>query len=337
MKNISELLGEYYGSSEDFERWKAQIDLRNTYELDENMSKILVGSKLKGKALKWYHSRADHLAMSVEELLQEMRSMFDQPLRQLESRKKIEAREWRRNEAFNNHCHEKLILGNRVPVTKEELVDYLIGGISPESLRNQAKMHSFSSVQDLVKVFSKVTLEPERGYRRDASNFKDAKRKTGGSPIKTGVRKLTDDASKVGNRGIWRCYECSETDHLAKECPSRTKRNGKTATPKKSSDKKQIKLVQDETKSEGSLAEDDREDEDRSEEEEIGFVDFKNELKDKFQRMVQVKVQANQQFSGIARIDTGCSVSLIQGDTVNSAFIKKDVNGINITVLIDRN
>lgn len=95
--------------------------------------------------------------------------------------------------------------------------------------------------------------------------------------------------------------------------------------------------MQDETESEGSLAEDDREDEDRSEEEELGFVDFKNELKDKFQRMVQVEVQDNQQFSGIARIDTGYPVSLIQGDTVNSAFIKKDVNGINITVLIDRN
>lgn len=128
-------------------------------------------------------------------------------------------------------------------MAKEELVDYLIDGISSESLRNQAKMHSFSSVQDLMKAFSKVTLQPEQGYRRDASNFKDAKRKTGGSPIKTGVRKSTDDASKVGNRGICRCYECSETGHLAKECPSRTKRNGKTATPKKSSDKKQIKLV----------------------------------------------------------------------------------------------
>lgn len=147
VKNISELLGEYNGSSEEFERWKAQIDLlRNTYELDENTSKILVGSKLKGKALRWYHSRANHLALNVEELLQEMRAMFDQPLGRLEARKKFEAREWRKNEAFNNYCHDKLILGNRVPVTKSELVDYLIDGIPSESLQNQAKMHSFSSV-----------------------------------------------------------------------------------------------------------------------------------------------------------------------------------------------
>jgi len=32
--------------------------LRATYELNENASKILMGSKLRGKALDWYYSRA---------------------------------------------------------------------------------------------------------------------------------------------------------------------------------------------------------------------------------------------------------------------------------------
>jgi len=62
-------VGEYNGSEEDFERWRTQINLlRTTYELDENAAKILVGSKLRGKALDWYHSQADHLAMTVNEM-----------------------------------------------------------------------------------------------------------------------------------------------------------------------------------------------------------------------------------------------------------------------------
>lgn len=47
IKNISDLLSEYNGSGDDFERWRAQINLlRDTYELDENAAKVLVGSKL---------------------------------------------------------------------------------------------------------------------------------------------------------------------------------------------------------------------------------------------------------------------------------------------------
>lgn len=62
-------------------------------------------------------------------------------------------------------------------------------------------------------------------------------------------------------------------------------KNGKIVKSKKSSVKKQIKLVQDDTESESSLTEDYWEDECRSEEEEVGFVDVNSEVKDEFQRM----------------------------------------------------
>jgi len=40
----------------------------------------------------------------------------------------------------------KVIKGNKVPVVEEEIVDYIIDGILSKTLRNQAKMHSFSTV-----------------------------------------------------------------------------------------------------------------------------------------------------------------------------------------------
>lgn len=97
IKNISELLSEYHGSSDDFEHWKAQVNLlENTYELDENSAKILVGSKLKRKAQEWYYSLANNL-MQVDELLEKMNAMFNQLIGQLERRRHFEVRRWKKN------------------------------------------------------------------------------------------------------------------------------------------------------------------------------------------------------------------------------------------------
>lgn len=127
---MTELLSEYTGSGEEFGRWRAQINLlRTTYELDSHAAKILVGSKLEGKAFDWYHFRAEYLSMDLEDLLKEMVVMFDQPLGKLEARRQFERRRWQKDETFADYCHSKLILGNRVPISDEEIVDYIIEGI----------------------------------------------------------------------------------------------------------------------------------------------------------------------------------------------------------------
>lgn len=217
IKSISELVSEYKGSEEDFKRWNAQINLlRATYELDENTSKILVGSKLKGKALEWYHSRADHLAMGVDELLNEMQSMFERPLGRLELRKKFEAREWQKNELFSEYCHHKLILGNRVPVAKEEMVDYVIEGIPSEALRNQARMHLFSSVQEMMKAFSKVTLKSEQGATsRDVNAARGATRKQWRGPAEEKSKEVASKNLKINSKEAQKCYEWAITPMYA--------------------------------------------------------------------------------------------------------------------------
>lgn len=53
IKNVGKLLGDYDGSGEDYQLWKAQVNLlRETYELTESAAKLMVGSKLQGRAQK---------------------------------------------------------------------------------------------------------------------------------------------------------------------------------------------------------------------------------------------------------------------------------------------
>lgn len=157
IKNVSDLLSEFNGSGDDFERWKAQVNLlRDTYE---NAAKILVGSKLRGKAADWYFSLVEHLSMKVDRLLEKMDIMFNQPLSRLERKRLFESRVWVKNESFSNYCHDKVIKGNKVPIAEEEIVDYVIEGIPSKTLRNQARMQSFSTVQELTKAFQWIVLE----------------------------------------------------------------------------------------------------------------------------------------------------------------------------------
>lgn len=55
---IAELLPPFSGADGDFDRWERQLKLlKATYELDDKFSRVLLGSKLKGKALDWLYSK----------------------------------------------------------------------------------------------------------------------------------------------------------------------------------------------------------------------------------------------------------------------------------------
>lgn len=81
VKIISDLLNEFDGTDNTYPIWEKQIRLlRNTYNLNDNSMRILIGAKLKGRALWWFHSRAEHIEMNCEELLRELKNMFDHRL-----------------------------------------------------------------------------------------------------------------------------------------------------------------------------------------------------------------------------------------------------------------
>jgi len=95
IRAVSDLLSEYNGLDRDFGEWKKQIKLLcRTYELDDNMAKILISSRLRGRAAQWLHSRSEYIEMTMEELLERMKSAFDCRPSRMERRKKFESRTW---------------------------------------------------------------------------------------------------------------------------------------------------------------------------------------------------------------------------------------------------
>ncbi|KMQ84079.1 hypothetical protein RF55_18463 [Lasius niger] len=142
-QELIDLVSEFNGNNLDFDRWEKQIKkLLSSYDLDDHRAKALVCSRLSGKALKWYHSRVDCVKLSFDDLLRELGRMYGQRPDQLMLRRELEARVWNAGETFADYLHDKVTLGNRVPVSDTEIISYVIEGISSQELRTQGTMLS---------------------------------------------------------------------------------------------------------------------------------------------------------------------------------------------------
>lgn len=331
IKNVSDLLCEYNGS-DDFERWRAQVNLlkilRNTYELDENATKVLVGSKLQGRAADWYFSLVDHLSMEVDRLLEKMDTMFNQPLSRLERKRLFENRIWEKGESFNDYCHAKVILGNKVPIAEEETVEYVVDGIPSTSLRNQAKMHCFSTVSELTKAFRRISLNTmdTTTARREFPGVKNSKTK-----IITSTTAISKDNSRPIIKGVVKCYQCDEVGHYAKYCPAKKERPQKLSTDKKTEpgDRKmdhQVKVDEstEQLAATSSGSDSGSDGDDRPEEEsDIYVVEMHEESRDEFQRITELQIQGSVPLSCVARVDTGCPVTLIKESIVSNVDMQR--------------
>lgn len=83
----------FEGKSGLYRCWKEQLMIvKQTYHLDDNMTKLLLGMKLTGDAGEWFHSVPAHLTLIVDELLARMEVMYDQRQSRLKLRKEFENR-----------------------------------------------------------------------------------------------------------------------------------------------------------------------------------------------------------------------------------------------------
>ena len=74
IRAIGDLLCEFDGNDNTFWKWEQQVGLlRTSHQLDENASRVLISSKLKGRATSWFHSKAEHLTLRIDDLLGEMK------------------------------------------------------------------------------------------------------------------------------------------------------------------------------------------------------------------------------------------------------------------------
>lgn len=74
---IADLLGYFDGKSENYDIWEERIKLlKATYQLEDDSAKLVIGMRLKGRALEWLHSKPEYVGMSFDTLLTELRGMF---------------------------------------------------------------------------------------------------------------------------------------------------------------------------------------------------------------------------------------------------------------------
>ncbi|KMQ87901.1 hypothetical protein RF55_12692 [Lasius niger] len=157
-----ELVGFFDGSAGTFRKWEQQVGLlcaTCTYHLDDDRAKLLVSNKLKGKAKNWFQAE-NTIIISLDEIMDGFRKMYDHHPLRVALRKKFEAREWKSSENFADYFHDKIILAKDVPIDEEEMVDYLIDGIPSDHLQDLARMKEFSRKEEMLRVFEKVSLRP---------------------------------------------------------------------------------------------------------------------------------------------------------------------------------
>lgn len=220
---IAELLAHFDGASDSWEVWEKQVRLlASTYFLQDEMVKILIGAKLKGRAAEWFRSKPEHLEMSTNDLLAKMKAMFDHRPNKLARKKEFEGRVWRRSEAFAAYMHDKIILANRVPVGEDDLVDYIVDGISDLNLQDQARIQGFTTTASLLRAFEKVTLRP-RGQRdgnvAPAVRPDTAAMGRGARGAREGARPRGGDGG--GQSRPKRCYNCGGQNHISANCPTK--------------------------------------------------------------------------------------------------------------------
>jgi len=254
---IADLLSHFDGKSANYNIWESQIRLLKTaYQLEDDAARLLIGMRLKDKALEWLHSKPEYVAMPFDALLGELRAMFQHRQSRVTTRKMFEERVWRKDETFHEYVHEKIIKGNRVPIDGDEMLEYIIDGIPDDTLRNQARIQGFETVDVLLRAFERVTLR-ERGMfgpsRSDRKNnipnkgekIDDRKRSSAGAVIRChncGMRDHVGAKCPTKNLGA-KCFACNERGHIASKCPKKTEVTRNCLVTTRSTGQKYIKDV----------------------------------------------------------------------------------------------
>lgn len=68
--------------------------------------------------------------------------MYWPKLNKIDLQRKFEARVWKKGETSREYAHNKIVIGNRISIYDDNILDHLIEEIFDRSLCNQARMRS---------------------------------------------------------------------------------------------------------------------------------------------------------------------------------------------------
>lgn len=220
IKQLTELLDYFDGSDSACEDWVGKVTyLRDTHKIADEAVRVMIIQRMRGKAAEWFHSRREHLAMPIEELLGDLQKMFQSHTSKMERRVQFEERQWKRDEKFADYFHHKVILANHMKIDEDELVDYIIAGIPDPTLRDQARIHGHVAKTSLLKAFEQVSLRGRHQASVPARPFSGETKTSSGDQPRVAVTKR----SPVMQRRYDRCFYCGGRNHDGATCPSKGK------------------------------------------------------------------------------------------------------------------
>ena len=109
-------------------------------------------------------SKPKLLGVTANDILCELKVWS--PPNKVDLRKQFEVWLWQSQETFHNYYHDKIIRINRIPIPDDEILDYVIDGISDVHLRNHARMQNFTFTEVLLRAFKKIFIRPDLKNRR---------------------------------------------------------------------------------------------------------------------------------------------------------------------------
>ncbi|XP_076282085.1 uncharacterized protein LOC143209808 [Lasioglossum baleicum] len=339
-QELKGMAAEYDGQNLDYDKWEKQVlSLLSSYELDQHEKKALLCSRLTGKVLRWYHSRIDCVDLNSDDLLREMKKMYGLRPDPLVLRREFEKRIWRTGETFSDYLHDKVMLGNRVPVTGAEMISYVIEGIQSETLRTQSKIQRYESIEALQEAFANVpvpretlrrpfiqrerVLQPSREQQIDQQTRKQmepgTQRCNENGHIARNCPKTKKPMEQPGTR---RCYNCNEGGHIAYDCPKPKRERGSCFKCGKS----------------------DHQANQCSSSSNINYVGEQRDDDDDFQRQVEMRIKNKDSIFSVsvnALIDSGSPICFIKERYILRDCVTTDlhdnrfcgINGSNLNVL----
>lgn len=225
---IAALVPVFKGSGDDAEEWLRRVDsVRNLYRPSDTALLLIIISKLEGKALAWFHSKAEHVEMNYEQFKSALLRMFKVKEDRVTLFKRFENRRWRRGEKFNDYYMDKVLLANKLNLNEEDTISYLIDGIENQTLRSQAKMKEFKTLNHMLTLMNDLTDVEKKPltappHKRTGSEEVEKKGTTPVSQVRCyncyayghGISQCTKPKRERGS-----CFGCGSMDHQLKECP----------------------------------------------------------------------------------------------------------------------
>lgn len=206
-----------FSGNEDVKSWFSRIKaVKETFGIVEEVLILVLTNKLEGSAKRWYDSRPEYVTLSLEGLEEELTAMFQCRETKKTLMKNFESRKWKKTEKFTDYYFDKVLLGNKLDMSEEDVIEHLIDGLDDPYLETQAKMKEFTSLPKMLEVMNKITTSD----RRSTVSFTRKPNTPSSSSSRIAV------SGEASNSKVLRCFNCNGIGHIIKDCRKPIRQKG---------------------------------------------------------------------------------------------------------------